>query len=169
MIKLLNLKVKDEVYEILSSCKGIIMPEKRLDFIDLSLGGKDNMVFEVKYEVEGKGEVVEAIVTRCKNGIVVNYTDVYMRRRDPDSLIIGDDGETDKQRYKDIYGDNFERVRKETFEWLKKQELVVYGFYAGGKEHGYPALVIAPLNAAFFGFALADIQGFIPKSEFEKD
>lgn len=92
MIKLLNLKVKDEVYEILSSCKGIIMPEKRLDFIDLSLGGKDNMVFEVKYEVEGKGEVVEAIVTRCKNGIVVNYTDVYMRRRDPDSLIIGDDG-----------------------------------------------------------------------------
>lgn len=44
MIKLLNLKVKDEVYEILSSCKGIIMPEKRLDFIDLSLGGKDNMV-----------------------------------------------------------------------------------------------------------------------------
>jgi hypothetical protein len=168
MVKLLNLKVKDEVYEILSSCKGIIMPEKRLDFIDLSLGGKDNMVFEVKYEVEGKGEVVEAIVTRCKNGIVVNYPDVYMRRRDPDSLIIGDDGETDKQRYKDIYGDNFEAVRKETFEWLKKQELIVYGFYAGGKEHGYPALVIAPANAAFFGFAFADIQGFIPKSEFEK-
>lgn len=96
MVKFLNLKVKDEVYEILSSCKGIIMLEKRFDFIDLFFGGKDNMVFEVKYEVEGKGEVVEVIVIRCKNGIVVNYFDVYMRRRDLDSLIIGDDGEIDK-------------------------------------------------------------------------
>ena len=47
-----------------------------------------------------EGVVVEAEVVRCKNGISVNYMDMYMRRRDPNCMVIGDHKPTDKRRYK---------------------------------------------------------------------
>jgi len=158
-----------EVEDILLSCKKIIIPEKREDFFDLALGEKGNMEFEVKYDVPGKGEVVEAVVTRCKNGIVVNYPDIYMRRRDPDSLVIGDEGDTDKPTFKEKFMEDFDILREKTFEWLKNQELIVMPFMSGGFEHGYPSLLIAPSNAAFFAGTLADIQGFIPRGQLKTD
>jgi hypothetical protein len=157
--------VPKEVEDILLSCKKVIIPEKREEFFELAMGGKDNKEFEVKYDVPGKGEVVEAIVTKCKNGIVINYPDVYMRRRDPDSLIVGDEGDTDKPTFKEKFGEDFDILREKTFEWLKSQELIVMPFMSGGQELGYPSLLICPSNAAFFAGALADIQGFIPKSQ----
>ncbi|PMQ01140.1 MAG: DUF4914 domain-containing protein [Dictyoglomus sp. NZ13-RE01] len=157
--------VPKEVEEILHSCKSIFIPEKREEFFDLATGWKDNLYYEVKYFVPGKGEVVEATVTRCKNGIVVNYPDVYMRRRDPDSMVIGDEGDTDKPTFKERFGEDFDVLRQKTFDWLKEQDLIVMPFMAGGEDLGYEALLISPLNAAFFAGGLADIQGFIPRSK----
>ena len=33
-------------------------------------------------------------------------------------------------------------------------------FSAGPRGHGYPSLMICPLNAAFFALSLANMQGF---------
>ncbi len=159
----------EEVINVILNCKDVVIPEKREEFLEMALGGKDKILFEVKFETEAGKEIVEAIVTKCRNGAVVNYPDVYMRRRDPDSMVIGDDAATDKPRFIDLYGENFENLRKKTLEWLKTQELILMPFIAGGEELGYPALLIAPKNTAFFALALADIQGFIPMSKLREN
>lgn len=145
----------------------VIFPESRRHLLDLTFYHTDKHSHEVGYDVPGNGHVVEATLVRCKNGVVVNYPDVYMRRRDPESMVVADDGDTDKIRYRDRYGENFAPLRTETLAWLGDQkELIVLPFTAGGKgELGYPSLLIAPANAGFFVLALADIQGFIPESE----
>jgi hypothetical protein len=158
-----------ELAAILEHSPGITIPESREHLLELALGDKDNMVYEVAYDIPGNGRIVEATVARCKNGAVINYTDMYMRRRDPDCMVIADDEDTDKPRYEDIYGESFDSLRQITLDWLKEQELIVMPFMAGGNELGYPGILIAPSNAGFFAAALADIQGFIPKKEIPKD
>lgn len=152
-----------EVLQILENAPEVIIPKDRQEILDLAVDGKD--FFEVKYEVPGKGTVLEATVTKCKNGLVINYVEPYMRRRDPDTLVVGDDKETDKPRFKERFGMEFEPVRRETFEWLKEQPLLLVPFMAGGYDYGYPALLVAPKNAAFFAGALADLQFFIPSEK----
>jgi hypothetical protein len=115
-------KFKSEVMDVLNNCKGVTIPETRSQLVDLALGGVDE--FTVEYEVNGKMRK-EAVITRCKNGAVINYVDTYMRRRDPDCLIVGDDKPTDKPRYSEQFGKDFNELRTDTFEWLKKQELIV--------------------------------------------
>ncbi|WP_163192733.1 DUF4914 family protein [Clostridium thermarum] len=152
--------------ETLLQNKEIILVESREDIFDLAMGRSDKSIFEVAYETPGKGNVVEATVVRCKNGISINYTEPYMRRRDPDSMVIADDKPTDKPRFIDRFGYDFKELRVQTFQWLQDQdELILLPFWAGGKEYGYEALLVAPSNAGFFVGALADIQGFIPKSK----
>ena len=145
----------------------ITVPESRAELLDLAMGGSGTDLFEVAYEVPEKGHVVEATVARCKNGLVINYTDIYMRRRDPDCMVIADDGKSDKLRYKSEYGSEFDELRSITFDWLAQQNLIVMPFMAGGDEYGYPALLVAPDNAGFFAGGLADLQGFIPGSRLE--
>lgn len=147
--------------EIIENSRSVIYPETREEMISLSAGTPPSDVFHVEYETEGFGLVREASVTRCKNGAVINYPDDYMRRRDPDCLLVADDNDTDKPRYDDVYNRDFEPLRTATFDWLKKQDLIVMPFKAGGPEYGYDALLIAPVNAAFFACGLADLQGFI--------
>ncbi|MBM7581870.1 hypothetical protein JOD02_000707 [Caldicoprobacter guelmensis] len=154
--------LNDDLKYVLSE-KEVIIPDSRDELIELALGNQENSVFEVAYDVPGKGRIVEATVVRCKNGAVVNYTDAYMRRRDPDCMVVADDGDTDKPRYRDRYGEDFSTLRQLTFEWLKGQNLIFMPFMAGGEEYGYPALLVAPDNAGFFAAGLADLQGFIPR------
>ena len=154
---------------ILENSKGVIFPKTRSELISLALGGDDTNNFEVKYNVEGIGEVVEATVTRCKNGAVVNYLDDYMRRRDPDCLVVADKKPSDKPLYDDIYGKDFEPLRNDTFNWLMNQELIVFPFKAGGYDYGYDAVLIAPSNAGFFAGGLADLQGFLNIDEISND
>ncbi|KNY29365.1 DUF4914 family protein [Pseudobacteroides cellulosolvens] len=142
-----------------------IIPENRSHLLSLAIGDEGNMTFEVEYDVPEQGNIVEATVVRCKNGAAVNYMDMYMRRRDPDCMVVADNGETDKPRYRDVYGEDFMPLRGLTFEWLKNQELIIMPFMAGGAEFGYPALLVAPANAGFFAAGLADLQGFIPKNQ----
>ena len=69
-----------ELEEIIMGASKVVIPENRQHLIDMALGnGKDVDLFEVAYDIPGKGRVLEATVARCNNGAVVNYDDVYMR------------------------------------------------------------------------------------------
>ena len=158
MLSKLNLPL--EIKEILTSSKQVNYPSTREELLTLSLGNTGASTYNVSYDVNG-ASILEAEVTQCKNGVVVNYPEDYMRRRDPDCLLVADPQDTDKPRYDDVYNKDFEPLRQETFAWLKTQELIVIPFKAGGSPYGYDAVLIAPLNAAFFAAGLADMQGFL--------
>lgn len=164
-----RVKMPDYVRDILGSAKGVTIPRSREELLTLSMGNDENTSFDVNYEVDGAGTVLEAVITKCKNGVVVNYTDDYMRRRDPDCMLIGDEKDSDKPRYQDACETSFEPLRLDTFAWLKQQELILLPFKSGGLEYGYDSLLIAPLNAGFFAAALADMQGFLNIDEISED
>ncbi|MFP4180530.1 MAG: DUF4914 family protein, partial [Spirochaetaceae bacterium] len=115
--------------------------------------------FDVKFPVEGRGDVTEAQVCRVKNGVAANYLEPYMRRRDPNCMLIGDELPTDKTRYTDRFSEPFGDTRKETLEWLKTQKLACYPFTVGKDVVGVDGLVVAPWNVGFFALGLALLQG----------
>jgi len=153
-----------EIADILDH-ENVLVPETREQLVKLAIGGQQSGFYEVAYHVPEQGRVLEATVTRCKNGVLVNFVEPYMRRRDPDCMVIGDQLPTDKVTYKQRFGADFGPVRKQTLEWLRQQSLIVMPFMAGGKDYGYPALLIAPRNAAFFAAALADLQELVPRDQ----
>ena len=153
-----NWTIPEELKLVLSECKDIILPKSREELVDLSLGGPSSNNFEIGYGVDKLGYMVEANVVRCKNGIAVNYSDSYMRRRDPDCMLVSNIAKTDKVNFEQKYGYPFNNLRGKTLDWLKNMELILLPFMAGGKEFGYPALLIAPKNAAFFAVSLYDLQ-----------
>ena len=115
------------------------------------------------------GRIVEAVVTKARNGLAINFPDPAMRRRDPDAMVIGDTLPTDKPTYEQRFGEPFDKTRQQTLDWLKTQELVAMPFYAGADALGYGSLLIVPRQAAFFAAALADLQGMIPRSQVPAD
>ena len=149
----------------LGSCKSITYPNSKEELVGMCYGPGGDSRYEVAYGVPGKGNIVEAEVVRCKNGPSVNFTEEYMRRRDPHCMFIGDDNPTDKPRFKDEWGYDFSKLRQETMDWLSGQDLVVMPFSIGSKKINYDSLVVAPINAAFFAFALSNIQSFVPADE----
>ncbi len=156
-------ELPEQIESILDRCPSCLYPKSRSEILTLAMGGCGDDVFEVAYDVPNKGKVVEAAVTRCKNGLAVNYVEPYMRRRDPDCMVVADVGETDKSRFDQRFGTSFEPLREETFHWLASQELVVTLFTIGAFEadSGQGAMLIAPKNAGFFVGGLADLQGMI--------
>lgn len=162
-----KLNLPDYVVDILLNAKSVTIPKTRKELFTLSMGGSENTFFNVEYDVKGVGNVLEATVTKCKNGVAVNYIEDYMRRRDPDSLVIADKRTTDKPRYEDVYHHDFDSVRNETFDWLKNQDLVFFPFKSGGIEFGYDSIFISPINASFFAAALADLQAFLNIDEID--
>lgn len=161
-----RIRFTQELQEVFEQAVKIIVPESRQQLIEMAVGYDARGYFEVVSEIPGSGKIVEATVARCRNGIAVNYQDVYMRRRDPDAIMVADDRPTDKVRYQDRYGEDFAPLRKATLKWLGTQNLIVMPFMAGGSQDlGYPAVLIAPENTAFFAAALADLQGMIPASQ----
>lgn len=157
----------EQIADVLANCKSLHFPKNREEVLGLALGGNGADFYEVAYDVPGRGRVVEATVARCANGLAVNYTEPYMRRRDPECSVIGDGKPTDKQSFRERFGEPFEPLREETFEWLKGQDLVVFAFILGGfdVETGRGALLIAPKNAGFFIGSLADLQEMLPPDE----
>jgi len=164
------------VREVLSAAPLVQVPEDRHQLLDWSLGRatgstdwrhgnrEDHGVYEAVFQAEGMGRIVEAIITKARNGLAINFPDPAMRRRDPDAMVIGDNLPTDKPRYHERFGESFDQTRRQTLDWLKTQELVVVPFYAGTDTLGYGSLLIAPRPAAFFAATLADLQGMIPRS-----
>jgi hypothetical protein len=155
-----RLNLPSVVLDVLNSCPSYVVAENVEQLVDMACpDGSDWQ--EVAYEVPGQGKVVEARVCRLRNGISANYEDIYLRRRDPDCVFIADNDPTDKPRFQERFGRDFNEVRAETFAWLKTQDLAVFAFVAGEAGKGLDAVVIAPANAGFFAFGLALLQGIL--------
>lgn len=154
-----------EVDAALQKCRAIAYMETQEELDELVFGPAHTSRYDVVYSIEGKGAVKEAEVIRCKNGAVVNFMEDYMRRRDPNSMVIGDDLPSDKPRFQDRFGYDFSKLRQETLDWLSGQRLLLLPFRAGPEPYGYDSLVVCPVNAAFFALAIANIQGFVSVSD----
>ena len=155
-----------EVRQILEHAPGWSVAKSRLELLQLAMGGgNDNDTFDVSYTLPDGREICEATVTRCRNGLSVNYTEPALRRRDPDCMVIADASPTDKPKFIDRFHYPFDDLREQTFDWLRSQELLLVCLYTGGKDLGYPTLLVCPKNAAFFAGAFADLQEFVPANE----
>lgn len=165
-----RMKLPPDAEDLINSAPSITIAESAEQLIELAVrdAGEDGW-HEVGYDVPGKGFVKEARACRVKNGICANYYEPYMRRRDPDCMVIGDKLPTDKPTFQTRYGYDFEDLRKETFEWMKTQELACFAFTAGMPGKGTDALVIAPANAGFFALGLAMLQGLTPPDSLPVD
>ena len=163
-----RISLPDDVIVILSGCKTFSTFDTVRQLAIAAVGG-DNNSFEVKYDIPGKGEVTEAIVHKVTNGISANYTEAYMRRRDPDTMAIADNFPTDKERFSDKFGYDFDTLRKETIHWLQSQELAVFFYFAGNDTIGSGGIAIAPANAGFFAMGLSMLQRIIPVKDLPID
>ena len=176
-----ELDLPPHVLEVLGAAPLVQAPENRQQLLDWSLGRTsgttdwrlgnrdDHGVFEAIFQAPGTERIVEAVITKARNGVAINFPDPAMRRRDPDAMVIGDTLPTDKPTYAQRFGEPFDEMRQRTLDWLKTQELVVAPFYAGTDELKYGSLLVIPRQAAFFAAALADLQGMIPRSQVPAD
>ena len=80
----------EDLKQALDSAEKIIFPKTKAQLVELCYGPNGAARFNVSYDISEKESYVEADVVRCKNGPSVNFTDAYMRRRDPDCMYIGD-------------------------------------------------------------------------------
>lgn len=167
---LIGYKLPETVERILAAAPSVTVPKSLDDIRALAVRDMDSKGWhEVAYEVPGKGRVVEARVCKVKNGIAANYLETYMRRRDPDCMVIGDQDPTDKPTYEGRFGESFDGLREESLDWLAGQPLAVFPFRAGIVGKGTDAIVIAPDNAGFFALGLALLQGMILPDEVPAD
>jgi len=160
-----NIELPENAKDVLSSNGQFKFFNSTQEIIEVVTGDPNSSSFEVKYDVPGKGEYVEAVVNRIKNGVSANYTEPYMRRRDPGTMVIVDDKPTDKKRFSEKYDFDFKDLQKETFDWMKKQELATFFYFAGRENIGSYGIVIAPANAAFFAMGLSLLQVMVPMDE----
>jgi len=163
-----RISLPDDVIVILSGCKTFSTFDTVRQLAIAAVGG-DNNSFEVKYDIPGKGEFTEAIVHKVINGISANYTEAYMRRRDPDTMAIADNLPSDKERFSDKFGYEFDDLRKQTIHWLQSQELAVFFYFAGNDTIGSGGIAIAPANAGFFAMGLSMLQRIIPVKDLPLD
>lgn len=164
-----DFSLPSELTDILQSCPNFTLASDVEQLIELAVKDAKNGYHEVAYDIPNRGKVVEALVCRVRNGISANYTEPYMRRRDPDCMVIGDDLPTNKPTFKSRFGFEFEELRQQTFAWLKTQELALFTFVAGVKGKGPDVVVVAPANAGFFALGLSLLQGIDDPSEIGSD
>ncbi len=162
-----NFILPPELEDIIYKCKSVIVPQSKNSLYQFIFGNEYIDEIDVYYKI-GDKKVPEATVTRCKNGAVVNYCEDYMRRRDPNCMYISDDKPTDKPLFSEAFGYDFSELQEDTFSWLKKQELIIVPFRVGSLEYGYDTLLVCPRNAAFFAFALSQLQFFLPPQSISK-
>ena len=107
-------ELPEELRKVIYNSPSVIIPTSKDQLFELIFGNEYTDKIEVLYDVNGH-PIKEAEVIRCKDGAAVNFPEDYMRRRDPDSMRIGDDEDTDKPRFEDVYGYDFSELRTETF------------------------------------------------------
>ncbi|MFW6306621.1 MAG: DUF4914 family protein, partial [Bacillota bacterium] len=165
-----NIQLSEEVIDLLLSCPDYTVGNTIEDLVDLSIRDtKEDGWHQVEYDVPGKGLVPEAKVCKVRNGVAANYLEPYMRRRDPNCMVIADDNPTDKIRFSEKYKYDFAELRQETFEWLKNQELCLFFFRTGPDSLGMDAMAIAPANAGFFALGLGLLQGVVDTNKITDD
>lgn len=151
-----------DIQLLLSDCPGARFFESTAELLDeFHRAGDCN---ETVYSVNGKN-VTEAVTHSVSNGISVNFPDPYMRRRDPDTMVIADKLPTDKIRFSDRYGYDFSILKKETLRWLASQELVLFYYQAGRDEKGSGGIAVVPANALFFAIGLSMLQRIVSPAE----
>jgi hypothetical protein len=160
-----KITLPDDIYILLNSSKKYTIFDTVEQLAVAAVGSENNNTFEVKYNIPNKGECTEAIVHRVTNGISANYTESYMRRRDPDTMAIADDLPSDKIRFKDKFGYDFQLLKSETHSWLKEQELAIFFYFAGSEKIGIGGIAVTPANAGFFAMGLSMLQKIIPVNE----
>ena len=147
----------EDLHAALQKCRSIAYIETQEELDELVFGPTHSSRYDVVYNIVGNGTVKEAEVIRCKNGASVNFMEDYMRRRDPNSMVISDEFPTDKPRFQERFGYPFSKARQETMDWLSEQRVIMLPFKAGDPAHGYDSLLVCPANAAFFALALANM------------
>jgi hypothetical protein len=95
-----------EAARIVVACPSLTIASTINELVNLACGGLGSNHYEVSYEVPELGETVEAIVARVRNGVSVNYPEPYMRRRDPNCMVVADDAPTDKATYWERFGED---------------------------------------------------------------
>ncbi len=168
--RLIHCQLPKETAELLAAAPSVTVAGNTAELIELAVRDADPTGWhKVGYDVPGRGRVEEAVVCRTKNGLCANYLEPYMRRRDPDCMVIGDERPTDKPTFRQRFGQPFDSLRADTLAWLRTQPLAVFPFHAGIREKGTPALAICPDNAGFFALGLALLQGIIAPEETGED
>ncbi|NBC11010.1 MAG: DUF4914 family protein [Planctomycetes bacterium] len=165
-----RMSLPEEVSELLQAAPSVTFAGSSRELCDLAVRDADESgVHTVAYDVPGRGPVEEAKVCRVRNGIAANYLESYMRRRDPQCTVIGDEKQTDKKRFADRFGFPFADMRQQTFDWMRQQHLAAFAFYAGRPTRGMPGMAICPANAGFFALGLSMLQGVIPAEQIDED
>lgn len=163
-----TLILPEDIRQMLQKAPSVRLASSLEDMADLACGAKENNQWTVSYTLPDGREVQEATVVRVKNGFAANYTEPYMRRRDPDCMVIADDQPSDKPRFQDRYAKPFADLRRDTFDWLSKQDLIILAFEMGQPGIGGDALALCPANAGFFAFGLGLLQGIVDLEKVER-
>src|ERR1035437_3984457 len=93
-----GLDLPEAVREVLSAAPLVQTPETRQQLLDWALGrssgatdwtlgnrddhGQYEAVFQTPGKAGGMGRVTEAVITKARNGLAINFPDPAMRRRD---------------------------------------------------------------------------------------
>ncbi len=159
----------DELRSILERSPRVHVANSVEQLFDMACGSRESNALEVAYHLPDGRLVPEVTVARVRNGIAVNYVDPYMRRRDPDCMVLGDLQPTDKTHYSERFHADFQTLRQETLDWLATQELAIFAFHTGQQRKGTEALAVVPVNAAFFALGLALLQGIVSYQDLGED
>lgn len=169
MQKTQTFNVVERIKWLKENAKSLSVASSVDELVELAVSGDKSKVHQVSYQLPDGSHFVEAEVSKVKNGISANYPDVYLRRRDPNSMVIADDFPSDKVRFNDRFGYDFASLKEETFDWMKEQDLAMFYFNAGQPGIGYHGVAIIPANAGFFGLGLALLQGILDADKLPED
>ena len=93
-----ELELPAHVREVLSAAPLVQTPETRRQLLDWALGRAtgetdwtlgnrdDHGQYETVFQVPGAGRVTEAVITKARNGLAINFPDPAMRRRDTEAM-----------------------------------------------------------------------------------
>jgi hypothetical protein len=156
-----NAALPKDVAQVLRSARSVTVARGVADLEDIACGRDDQQATTVSYDLPDGTHVDEVDVVRLSNGVGANYRDPYMRRRDPDCMVVADEKPSDKPRFVERFGYEFSKLKQETFEWLQGQDLAVFAFEMGQPGLGADAMAVCPVNAGFFAFGLGLLQGAV--------
>lgn len=158
-----RLRLPQDAQAVLARAPSIRWFDTVDELLDVAVGETASAEMTVRFDLPDGRSVVEARVMRLRNGINVQYPEPYMRRRDPDCMLIADDAPTNKVRFRDRFGYEFSALRAATLDWLGQQPLAAFAFKAGHRSVGIDSIAIVPANCGFFAAGLAMLQGITPR------
>lgn len=163
-----EIELSQDVQNLLASARSVTFANSIEELEAIACGTEGKPRTMVSYELPDGRVIDEVEVVRVQNGISGNYIDPYMRRRDPECMLVADTKPSDKTRFADRFGYDFAELRASTFEWLQDQDLAAFAFEMGQPGLGADALAICPANAGFFAFGLGLLQGVVNVKELQR-